>query len=106
MTKHKRRAKRKGVGGRIFARRKILAEFLPALRLAKSWLQDFRQNKFDFVQKVPPIYNFNIFESCCLASLRSGSAEMRILYGFLNQNNFCPLKRKFVLAKPKAKRSL
>ena len=29
-------------------------------------------------------------------SLRSGSAETRILYGFLkSENNFCPLKRKF-----------
>jgi len=33
-------------------------------------------------------------------SLRSGSAETRILYGFLkSQNNFCPLKRKFGLPK-------
>jgi len=33
-------------------------------------------------------------------SLRSGSAETMILYGFLkSQNNFCPLKRKFGLPK-------
>ena len=33
-------------------------------------------------------------------SLRSGSAETRILKGFLkSQNNFCPLKRKFGLPK-------
>ena len=54
------------------------------------------------------------FESCTLRqfskfgfwaivaspSLRSGSAETRILYGFLkSENNFCPLKRKFGLPK-------
>jgi hypothetical protein len=51
MTKPKRRAKRKGFGGRNFARPpKFLAEFLPAPRLAKI-AQDFRQNKFGFCPK-------------------------------------------------------
>lgn len=39
-------------------------------------------------------------------SLRSGSASAVILKGNLkSKNNFCPLKRKFILAKPKAKQS-
>ena len=45
--------------------------FLPAPPERKSFLEIkvriFVKKGSDFVQKVPPIYNFSVFEGCCLA---------------------------------------
>ncbi len=35
-------------------------------RRAESQRRDFRQNKSGFTQNIPPVYDFRVFDSCCL----------------------------------------
>ena len=79
--------------------------FLPAPPERKSFNQNsqsgFSSKKVRILSK--RYRQFSKFEFWAIVtspSLRSGSAETRILYGFLkSKNNFCPLRRKFGLPK-------
>ena len=98
----------KNCGGGKRGRAKIPSPqppFLPAPPKRKSFNQNsqsgFSSKKVRILTKRYRQFTISAFLRVIASpSLRSGSAETRILYGFLkSKNNFCPFKRKFGLPK-------
>jgi hypothetical protein len=64
----------------------------------KIWI--FVKKSSDFVQKVPPIYNFSVFEGCCLALATLGLGFRRYFEGkFEIQKQFLPAQTEVRRAK-------
>ena len=75
--------------------------FLPAPPERQNLASGFSSKKVRILSKrYRQFSKFGFWTIVASPSLRSGSAETTILYGFLkSKNNFCPLKRKFGLPK-------
>jgi len=58
----------------------------------------------DFVQKVPPFYNFSVFEGCCLALASLGLGKSNdFIWIFEIQKQFLPAQTEVLFAKGKHK---
>ena len=73
--------------------------FLPAPPERQNLASGFSSKKVRILSKrYRQFSKFGFWTIVASPSLRSGSAETKILYGFLkSKNNFCPLKRKFAV---------
>jgi len=73
-------------------------------RQSKFNVRIFVKKSSDFVQKVPPIYNFSVFEGCCLALASLGLGFCRDFEGIFEiQKQFLPAQTEVRFAEGKYK---
>jgi len=71
---------------------------------SKFAVRIFVKKSSDFVQKVPPIYNFSVFEGCCLALASLGLGFCRDFEGIFEiQKQFLPAQTEVRFAEGKYK---
>jgi len=69
-------------------------------RQSKFAIWIFVKKSMDFNQKAPPIYNFSVFEGCCLALALLGLGFRRDFYGIFEiQKQFLPAQTEVRRAK-------